>query len=249
MTNPANFPALESWLASTKIVGEQGYLAEKERGVLLSQAELESKPGNDSSEDTHDNATDEEQMQDVEKDYGINHPGLKHEVTVEGEMTLIGPKGEKSTPFTLQTTGGGRFHFQIAPFWGEGRLLLSAHKQDISTEEWHANHTKDIFDEEAWPDYYVKLDMFYPVFARKYSWYETHRPATSQQTDEAGHAETWTNDPSITLPQVSVTGRRRRSKQAIDCPSANTIRSNSTTSPLITASRLAKSTSDACPIS
>ena len=216
MTNPANFPALESWLASTKIVGEQGYLAEKERGVLLSQAELESKPGNDSSEDTHDNATDEEQMQDVEKDYGINHPGLKHEVTVEGEMTLIGPKGEKSTPFTLQTTGGGRFHFQIAPFWGEGRLLLSAHKQDISTEEWHANHTKDIFDEEAWPDYYVKLDMFYPVFARKYSWYETHRPATSQQTDEAGHAETWTNDPSITLPQVSVTGRRRRSKQAID---------------------------------
>lgn len=216
VANTANLPALESWLASTKIVGEQGYLAEKERGVLLSQAELESKPGNDSSEDTHDNATDEEQMQDVEKDYGINHPGLKHEVTVEGEMTLIGPKGEKSTPFTLQTTGGGRFHFQIAPFWGEGRLLLSAHKQDISTEEWHANHTKDIFDEEAWPDYYVKLDMFYPVFARKYSWYETHRPATSQQTDEAGHAETWTNDPSITLPQVSVTGRRRRSKQAID---------------------------------
>lgn len=214
VANTANLPAFTNWLVTGKIVGEQGALAEKERGVLLPQ--LANQTGDSSPDDTPNNNTGKETNKDVEKDYGVNHPGLKHEVTIEGEMTLTGPKGEKSTPFTLQTTDDGRFHFQMAPFWGEGRLLLSAHKQDISTEEWHANHTKDIFDEEAWPDYYVKLDMFYPVFARKYSWYETHRPATSQQTDEAGHAETWTNDPSITLPQVSVTGRRRRSKQAID---------------------------------
>jgi len=215
MTNPANFPAMENWFASTKIVGEQGYLAEKERGVLLPQANLESKPGNGSSEDTQDYTTGEEQEQDVEKDYGINHPGLKHEVTVEGEMTLSGTKGEKSTPFTIQTTNGGQFHFQMTPFWGEGRLLLSAHKQDISTEEWHANRTKDIFDEEAWPDYYVKLDLFHPVFARKYSWYETHHPTANQQARTTTHSGTTADDTGITLPQVSVKGRRRHSKQAI----------------------------------
>lgn len=215
IANTANLPAFKSWLVTGKIVGEQGALAEKERGVLLPQAKLEDQTDNQTQEDTQDNTTGEGTNSDVERDNGFNHPGLKHEVTVEGEMTLTGPKGEKSTPFTQQTTDGGRFHFQMAPFWGEGRLLLSAHKQDISTEEWHANHTKDIFDEEAWPDYYVKLDMFYPVFARKYSWYETHHPATSQQAGTTTRPETTTNDMSITLPQVSVKGRRRHSKQAI----------------------------------
>ncbi len=216
MTNPANFPAMESWFASTKIVGEQGYLAEKERGVLLPQADLASKSENESSDGTQDNAANEPPKKDVDKEYGVNHPGLKHEVTIEGEMTLPGPKGEKSTPFTLQTTDGGRFHFQMTPFWGEGRLLLSAHKQDISTEEWHANHTKDIFDEEACPDYYVKLDLFYPIFARKYSWYETHHSVTGQPSTATGQVETSTDKESITLPQVSVKGRQRHSKQAID---------------------------------
>ena len=215
VANPANFPALESWLATRKIVGEQGVLAEKERGVLLPQANLTSISENESSDGTQDNAANEPTEKDVNKEYGINHPGLKHEVTVEGEMTLPGLKGEKSTPFTQQTTGGGRFHFQLAPYWGEGRLLLSAHKQDISTEEWHANRTKDIFDEEACPDYYVKLDLFYPIFARKYSWYETHHPTTSQPPTAPGQAETSTDATSITLPQVSVKGRRRHSKQAI----------------------------------
>lgn len=213
VANTANLPAFTNWLVTGKIVGEQGALAEKERGVLLPQ--LANQTGDSSPDDTPNNNTGKETNKDVEKDYGVNHPGLKHEVTIEGEMTLTGPKGEKSTPFTLQTTDDGRFHFQMAPFWGEGRLLLSAHKQDISTEEWHANHTKDIFDEEAWPDYYVKLDLFYPIFARKYSWYETHHPATSQQDSTTTHTQTTADSPGITLPQVSVKARRRHSKQAI----------------------------------
>lgn len=213
VANTANLPAFTNWLVTGKIVGEQGALAEKERGVLLPQ--LPNQTGDSSPDDTPNNNTGKETNKDVEKDYGVNHPGLKHEVTIEGEMTLTGPKGEKSTPFTLQTTDDGRFHFQMAPFWGEGRLLLSAHKQDISTEEWHANHTKDIFDEEAWPDYYVKLDLFYPIFARKYSWYETHHPATSQQNSTTTHTQTTADSPGITLPQVSVKARRRHSKQAI----------------------------------
>ena len=215
IANTANLPAFKSWLATGKIVGEQGALAEKERGVLLPQSKMPNQTGDASPDDTPNNNTGKDSSKDVEKDYGVNHPGLKHEVTIEGEMTLTGPKGEKSTPFTQQTTGGGRFHFQMAPFWGEGRLLLSAHKQDISTEDWHANHTKDIFDEEAWPDYYVKLDLFYPIFARKYSWYETHHPATGQPAGTTTHTTTTTNDTGITLPQVSVKGRRRHSKQAI----------------------------------
>lgn len=213
VANTANLPAFTNWLVTGKIVGEQGALAEKERGVLLPQ--LANQTGDSSPDDTPNNNTGKETNKDVEKDYGVNHPGLKHEVTIEGEMTLTGPKGEKSTPFTLQTTDDGRFHFQMAPFWGEGRLLLSAHKQDISTEEWHANHTKDIFDEEAWPDYYVKLDLFYLIFARKYSWYETHHPATSQQDSTTTHTQTTADSPGITLPQVSVKARRRHSKQAI----------------------------------
>ena len=213
VANTANLPAFTNWLVTGKIVGEQGALAEKERGVLLPQ--LPNQTGDSSPDDTPNNNTGKETNKDVEKDYGVNHPGLKHEVTIEGEMTLTGPKGEKSTPFTLQTTDDGRFHFQMAPFWGEGRLLLSPHKQDISTEEWHANHTKDIFDEEAWPDYYVKLDLFYPIFARKYSWYETHHPATSQQDSTTTHTQTTADSPGITLPQVSVKARRRHSKQAI----------------------------------
>ena len=213
VANTANLPAFTNWLVTGKIVGEQGALAEKERGVLLPQ--LANQTGDSSPDDTPNNNTGKETNKDVEKDYGVNHPGLKHEVTIEGEMTLTGPKGEKSTPFTLQTTDDGRFHFQMAPFWGEGRLLLSAHKQDISTEEWHANHTKDIFDEEAWPDYYVKLDLFYLIFARKYSWYETHHPATRQQDSTTTHTQTTADSPGITLPQVSVKARRRHSKQAI----------------------------------
>ena len=104
---------------------------------------------------------------------GVNHGNLKHEVLVDGEVTI----DDKSYGGVQLTTNKGHFVFEIPPFYGKTILFLKAYEEKDSVKKSLMTRTERKFmDETAYPDFYVKRDLFYPVFAHQYSWYQIHQP-------------------------------------------------------------------------
>lgn len=141
---------------------------------------------------------------------------LKHEVTVEGELVL----GADVATVKMETDNGGHFAFNVPPYYGDAILFLKAYDTDISDKKLRRLERKGFLDEEAIPEYYVKRELFYPVFAKKYSFYQCHLP---QEQDD------FLADDGSLLPEVerlskmdtqlrnvNVKGRRRRGRQRID---------------------------------
>ena len=159
--------------------------------------------GNTDSEPGAVNQADPEQ--------GVNHGGLHKEVTIKGELVL----GTDVWQIEQQTDHGGQFAFSVEPFYGDATLMMGAYGDNKDKKKKNKKRDDyDLFDEDAWPDYYVKRDLFYPVFATKYSFYQTHQPEASTTPLEAG-SDSLTDD-GTDLSEVSVKARRRKSKHAIN---------------------------------
>ena len=148
------------------------------------------------------------------------HPRLKHEVTVVGELSLVDEVGEVE----LETTGQGHFAFNIPGFLGTARLFLSAHKTDASERKLHKQQVKDRLNEQAWPNFYVKRHLFYPVFAKPYSYYQCHLPVI-HETDEDDDRYWWLlpgqemvriSSMDTRLEEVEVRAQRHRGSRAVD---------------------------------
>ncbi len=150
------------------------------------------------------NQTDSEQ--------GVNHGSLKKEVTIKGELVL----GTDVWQIEQQTDHGGHFAFSVEPFYGEGTLMMGAYGNNKDKKKKKQKQEDyDLFDEDAWPDYYVKRNLFYPVFASKYSFYQTHQPGASAAPTEEEEADSLTGG-GTDLAEVSIKARRRKSKHAIN---------------------------------
>ena len=74
-------------------------------------------------------------------------------------------------------------------------------------------------DEDQYPEYYIKRDMFFPVFAKKYSYYQCHRPTghrnylnDSIYNTDARRLSSMDRD----LEEIEVTRKRRKSLHGID---------------------------------
>lgn len=142
---------------------------------------------------------------------GVNHGNLKREVLVEAEITVNGKYAG-----SVQKTQNGRFLFQVPPFYGYGYLKMKAYKENDSIKKNMASH-KDtkVFDEDAYPDFYVKRDLFYPVFTRDYDYYEKHQPDYDAEMLIDTLSELSMENNVYELGNVSVKGRRR-GRRAID---------------------------------
>lgn len=147
----------------------------------------------------------------VDPEQGVDHGGLHKEVTIKGELVM----GTDVWQIEQQTDHGGHFAFSVEPFYGDATLMMGAYgdKQDKGKKK-KKKDDYDLFDEDAWPDYYVKRDLFYPVFASKYSFYQTHQPGLSVTPAEE-EADSLV-DGGTDLSEVSVKARRRKSKHAIN---------------------------------
>ena len=149
-------------------------------------------------------------------EYGVNHGGLGYEVTLKGELVL----NEEVATIEMETSNGGRFAFEVPPYYGDGILFLNAHKTTISDRKLHRLETKGILDEDEWPEFYVKRDLFYPIFARKYDFYQCHLPVDTASASFAVSGLPVNIDRLSSmdreLKEVSVKARRRRGRQAID---------------------------------
>lgn len=98
---------------------------------------------------------------------------LKKEVYVEAELIV----GKDIAGLAQKTTNGGRYLFQIPPFYGCGILNMKAYSvKDSLKKNMISGHEKGIMDETQIPDYFVKRDLFYPRFPNKYNYYQNHTP-------------------------------------------------------------------------
>ena len=145
-------------------------------------------------------------------DLGVNHGGLKHEVLVEAEVVM----GSEVVGAVQKTTDGGRFLFNIPPFYGTTYLNIKAYKEKDSLKKAMASRSDvTVFREDAFADFYVKRDMPYPVFTHEYNYYENHAPEWEPIVEEDSLSELSMENDVHQLSNINVKGRRR-GKRAID---------------------------------
>ncbi len=146
---------------------------------------------------------------------GVNHPDLKKEVLVEAEIIF----GTEVLGSTQLTHDGGRYLFEIPPYYGEAILKMKAYKEkDSLRQSMTSGKVKGLMDDTAMPDYYVKRDLFYPIYSDKYDYYRTHAPENyggGAMPDGSGDSLLFMERDVHMLGNVSVSGRRR-GKRGID---------------------------------
>lgn len=142
---------------------------------------------------------------------GVNHGNLRREVLVEAEV-VVGSQ----VVGAVQKTQDGRFLFEIPPFYGVGYLNMKAYKEsDSITKNMASRKDKRILDESATPDFYVKRDLFYPVFVHEYNYYEKHQPDYSADLLVDTLSELSMENDVHELANINVKGRRR-GRRAVD---------------------------------
>ncbi len=143
---------------------------------------------------------------------GVNHGSLKREVLVEAELMLDG----NYASIVQRTHNRGLFGFEIPPYYGVAVLNMKAYNEKDSLKKAISSTSdRNALNEDAYPDYYVKRDLPYPVFTKPYSYYQNHAP----EEDYSWNADTTSllsmeND-VYQLRNIDVRGRRR-GKRAID---------------------------------
>ena len=151
-------------------------------------------------------------IEDANADLGINHGGLKYEVMVEAELMM----GDEIVGAVQKTHDGGRFVFEIPPYYGATFLNLKAYKEkDSLRKAMTSRKDATVFREDAYADFYVKRDMPYPIFTHKYNYYENHAPEWEVTIDEDTLSALSMENDVHQLQNVNVRGRRR-GRRAID---------------------------------
>ncbi len=147
--------------------------------------------------------------------FGVDNKGLRKPVTLEGELVF----NDDIATVRMETDAGGHFVFDIPAYYGQAILFLRASKSSLSEEKRQKRLNKGMLDETAWPDFYVKRDLFFPVFAKKYDYYQCHVPEIASGTpfDDYTLLDTARlSKMDATLREVKVKGKRHRGRHAID---------------------------------
>ena len=147
--------------------------------------------------------------------YGVNNKGLGKKVVVSGELVL----GTDVAEIIMETDEHGNFRFNVPPYYGNAILFLSANDTGISDAKTKKLQDRGRTDESMWTKYYVKRNLFYPIFAKRYSYYQCHYPKTKENTDVPEVMEDTGESISSmdkSLDEVIVKKRKRRGRHAID---------------------------------
>lgn len=142
---------------------------------------------------------------------GIEHGMPKREVLVEAELIL-----DDQIVGSVQKTHGGRFVFEIPPFYGDAYLNVKAYRETDSIKKNMASRKdKYVISEDAYPDFFVKRDLIYPVFTNDYNFYQKNAPDYEVLTVVDTLSELSMENDVHMLGNVNVKGRRR-GRRAID---------------------------------
>jgi len=175
--------------------------------------------GDDDSDSESETTDDTEESVEYANELGENHGSLKKEVLVEAEID----KGGTSAGVVQRTRDHGRFMIQIPPFYDKAILFLRAYAvKDSLKKRMGGRNETDFANERAYPDYFVKQDLFYPIYSQPYSYYQVNEPPYVS-TAEAGDDGKWEIggdkksklDGDHQLQNVNVKGKRR-GKRGVD---------------------------------
>lgn len=119
-------------------------------------------------------ATDDTEIEwadDSDLKLGDGH--VKRSVLVEAELSK---DGEIAGAIT-HTDRNGRFQINLPAFYDQAVLFAKAYnRKDSLTKNMQSAVDKKRLDERAFPDYFVKRDMIYPIFSQPYNWYQVNAP-------------------------------------------------------------------------
>ena len=94
----------------------------------------------------------------------------------------------------MQATENGTFYLQTPLLYGQYVLSLQAAGLDKGVEYIKEKMKEGYTDEEAYPDYYVKLNRFNPIFTKPYSYYQdAPRYEGDERFDEPGAQTSFTD--------------------------------------------------------
>ena len=131
---------------------------------------------------------------------------LRKEVLIEGEIIIDG----KIIGSTQPTFNKGHFIFNVPPFYGDGYLNMKAYSQSDSLKKNMASRADaKVYNEDAFPDYYVKRDLFFPRFTKPYDFYENHQPDIDESMLIDTLSELTMENDVHELANVNVKGHRR----------------------------------------
>ena len=192
------------------IVGEENYVdpwAEEETPDIISTADRPVTSDNSALENIEYGS-----IGMANDNVGVNHGNLKHEVLVEAEVY----RGQDVVGSVQKTKDGGHFVFEIPPFYGDAFLNIKAYREKDSLKR-NMLSRKDVKvqDEDAFPDFYVKRDLFYPMFTHDYTFYEKHQPDIDTDLLIDTLSELSMENDVYQLRNVNVKGHRR-GRRAID---------------------------------
>ncbi len=200
---------------STGGVSMSGLDVSQEMTAGSIEATATSQPdGTDSSSDGDNSSTTADTQASAAdgKYLGVNQKSIKHEVLIEAEVEKDG----MSAGSVQQTHDGGQFVFEIPPFYGRAVLFLTAYDRSDSIKRCITGaQDKHRFDEEWYPDYYVTRDLFHPVFAHPYNYYQTHLPDIATPLFIGEDSIDNSSFAGRTLKTVSVKAKRR-TRRALD---------------------------------
>lgn len=136
---------------------------------------------------------------------------LRKDVLVEAEIAV-----GKDIVGSVQKTEHGHYLFNVPPFYGVGYLNMKAYKENDSIKKNMISRSdRTVLDEDAFPDYYVKRDLFYPMFTHEYNYYEKHQPDIDEDLMIDSISDLSMENDVYQLGNVTVKGRRR-GRRAID---------------------------------
>ena len=137
---------------------------------------------------------------------------LKKALYVEAEVAI----GKEVYGETQRTFVGRPFVFRVPPFYGQAYLRMTAYSvKDSVKHNLESIVDKRKRDEDQYADYYVKRDLFYPVFSHPYSYYQTHLPVLKTDFENSQQKGSKLEGEHM-LADVDVEGKMRRHLRSID---------------------------------
>ena len=202
-------------------VGEQTQnIADEMMAEALNNTDATSSDTGDTAEsaDASESTTTSEEEEIVYADTSDVMLGMgrvRKNVLVEAEINKDGQTAGTIT----RTDTNGRFLINLPPFYGKAILFAKAYSVKDSIDKCMGGKKadKDWLNERAFPDYFVKRDMIYPIFSAPYSWYQINSPELQfvDEDDDKAVPEDSKLAGNHTL-QTVVVKAKRRGKRAID---------------------------------
>ncbi len=154
---------------------------------MMAEMDANSGSSTNSSESTEDadaedaqlgidpDATDDTPIEWADdSDMKLGNGYVKRAVLVEAELN----KDNETAGAVTKTDRNGHFVIQLPPFYDKAILFAKAYNvKDSLTKNMQSKVAdKGRMDERSFSDYFVKRDMFFPIYSNPYSWYQVNSP-------------------------------------------------------------------------